>query len=114
MNLDKIITSHDKPPIPIRKYDWSARREEYDEGDPVGFGATEQEAIQDLIAKDGKFDYEKISNVEVNGVDRKDHPNYCDAHILSADYDDTPMSDEMIDKLNENSSYVHDCVLEKV
>lgn len=45
---DKIITSFDYPPIPIRDYDWSAIRESYDEGDLVGYGRTEQEAINDL------------------------------------------------------------------
>ena len=45
---EKIITSYDYPPIPIRKYDWSAIREDYEGGDPIGHGATEAEAIKDL------------------------------------------------------------------
>jgi hypothetical protein len=45
----KIITAFVYPPIPIRRYDWSAVREGYDEGDPVGWGATEQEAINELL-----------------------------------------------------------------
>ena len=44
----KIITSYDHQPIPIRDYDWSAVREDYDEGDLIGTGKTEQEAINDL------------------------------------------------------------------
>jgi hypothetical protein len=47
--MTKIITSHDYPPIPIRDYDWSAIREDYDEGDLIGTGRTEQDAINDLI-----------------------------------------------------------------
>ena len=47
--MSKIITSFDYPPIPIRKYDWSAIREDYDEGDLIGYGETEKEAIEDLI-----------------------------------------------------------------
>jgi hypothetical protein len=43
-----IITSHDYPPIPIREYDWSAIREDYDAGDLIGYGRTEQEAIDNL------------------------------------------------------------------
>ena len=39
----KIITACVYPPIPIRRYDWNAVREGYDEGDPVGWGATEQD-----------------------------------------------------------------------
>jgi len=48
----KIITSHDHPPIPDRRYDWSATREDYDEGDLIGYGRTEQESIDDLIEKE--------------------------------------------------------------
>ena len=43
-----IITSHDYPPIPLRQYDWSAIRNDYDEGDLIGHGRTEQEAIDNL------------------------------------------------------------------
>ena len=44
----KIITSYDYPPIPIRSCDWSAVTDDYEPGDPIGRGATEQEAIDDL------------------------------------------------------------------
>jgi len=46
--MDKIITSFDHPPIPDRRFDFSATREGYDEGDLIGYGKTEQEAIDDL------------------------------------------------------------------
>jgi hypothetical protein len=36
------------PPIPIRKFDWVASFTD-DDGEPCGFGSTEQEAIEDLI-----------------------------------------------------------------
>jgi len=45
----KIITEHWKKPVPIRKYDWEAHREHYDLDDYIGYGSTEQEAIDDLI-----------------------------------------------------------------
>ncbi len=44
----KIITEHIYPPIPNRNYDWSAVTDSYDEGEPIGYGKTEQEAIEDL------------------------------------------------------------------
>ena len=44
-----IKTTHEFPPIPIRDYDWSAVMEDYDEGDIIGYGRTEQEAINDLM-----------------------------------------------------------------
>ena len=52
--MSKIETSHIYPPIPIRKYDWEAVRYDYDTGDFIGYGKTEQEAIQDLIKKENE------------------------------------------------------------
>ena len=42
------------PPIPIRKYDWQATRGDYDEGDPIGHGETEKEAILDLLEQESE------------------------------------------------------------
>ena len=50
--MRKITTSHDCPPIPVRDYDWSASREDWDEGDFIEYGRTEQEAINDLLEKE--------------------------------------------------------------
>ena len=50
--MDKIITIHDYPPIPIRDYDWSAIRGDYDAGDLVGSGRTEQDAVDDLLRQE--------------------------------------------------------------
>ena len=46
----KIITKYEFPPIPDRSMDWSAIDDDtYEGGKPVGRGATEQEAIDDLL-----------------------------------------------------------------
>lgn len=46
----KIVTEHVYPPIPMRQFDWSAvDGDTYDGSGPVGTGATEQEAIADLL-----------------------------------------------------------------
>ena len=57
----KIKTNFDYPPIPVRDMDWSAIDEDTYDCDcdqdgffslsPVGHGATEAEAIADLMAK---------------------------------------------------------------
>jgi hypothetical protein len=44
-----IITSHDYPPIPIRDVDWSAVLDNYEPGMPIGYGPTEEAAIDDLL-----------------------------------------------------------------
>lgn len=46
-----IITEYVYPPIPVRHWDWSAYR---DPEGLVGHGATEEEAIQDLLEKEEK------------------------------------------------------------
>ena len=47
-----IRTHYDPPPIPLRQFDWTA----YDDhtyggepGDAIGYGATEAEAVADLM-----------------------------------------------------------------
>jgi hypothetical protein len=36
------------PPIPVRIYDWTAVLDSYEPDDPIGYGVTEQDAINDL------------------------------------------------------------------
>lgn len=49
---DKIRTEYVWPPIPDRRFDWSAVTDNYDgEGSPIGWGRTEDEAIEDLVAE---------------------------------------------------------------
>ena len=55
INGVKIHTHHDRPPVPSRQYDWSAVTDDYDGAEDsgnrhqIGRGATEQEAINDLL-----------------------------------------------------------------
>lgn len=46
---DPVKTKYDPPPIPWRGADWSATFGDYDLGDLIGTGATEAEAIADLM-----------------------------------------------------------------
>ena len=48
------------------------------------------------------MNYKLITNIEVDGIDTKDYPDFSDAFIQSADYDGVPMTDEQIDELNED------------
>jgi len=50
--MRQIITSYECPPIPSREYDWSASREDWDWGDLIGYGPTEQDAIDDLLEQE--------------------------------------------------------------
>lgn len=45
----KIKTSYWQPPIPLRSFDWSAwDSDRGEDSSPIGWGMTEQEAIDDL------------------------------------------------------------------
>ncbi len=57
------------------------------------------------------MDYKKIDNIEMEDVYTWDYPDFCDAYILSADYDGVPMTDEQLDELNEDGDYIYECVL---
>jgi hypothetical protein len=56
------------------------------------------------------MDYKLIDNIEVDGIDTKDYPDFCDAFIISADYKGKPMTDKQIEEINEDSDFVHECV----
>ena len=46
--MTRIIATYDPPPIPLRHSDWSAVLDDYDAGDPIGWGRTRDEAVADL------------------------------------------------------------------
>lgn len=46
----KIVTSHQRPPIPTSKWDWCAFFDGFEEEGCYGFGSTELEAVNDLLA----------------------------------------------------------------
>ena len=50
--IRKIVTDHHVLPIPINHFNWSANREWWDEGEPIGYGVTEWDAIEDLLIKE--------------------------------------------------------------
>ena len=48
-----VRTSFEYPPIPVRGMDWQAYVDGYEPGDALGHGATEEEAIAELLAAMG-------------------------------------------------------------
>ena len=53
-----------------------------------------------------------ITNVKFEGIDHKDYPDYCDAYIVSADYNGEPMNDEQIEELAQDTGLVYDLLIE--
>ena len=59
-----------------------------------------------------EFDLTLIDNIELDDINTKDYPDFCDAFISSADYDGREMTDEELDVLNsEYSEFVYDQVI---
>jgi hypothetical protein len=56
------------------------------------------------------MNYDLIDNIEIDGIDTNDYPDFTDAFISSADYNGVEMTDEQLEALNEDYSFVHDCV----
>ena len=49
--MKEIETQHINPPIPNRSWDWCATFKGYEPGEPIGYGPTEQQAIDDLLGE---------------------------------------------------------------
>jgi len=60
------------------------------------------------------LDYSKIENVDLDGVNINDYPDFCDAYVASATYDGRDMTDDELDEINENSEYIRELVMEKL
>ena len=46
--------------------------------------------------------FEEVTNIEIDGVDMTDYPDFCDAFILSADkLDGTPLTEVELEDLND-------------
>jgi len=57
-----------------------------------------------------KIDYKKVEVIEIDGVNHGDYPDYVDAYISEAEYDGKPMTDEMIDEINDNDQFRYEAV----
>jgi len=60
------------------------------------------------------LDYSLIDNVEIDGIDGRDYPDFCDAYIASADYGDREMTEDELDVLNDDRDYVYEKVINRL
>ena len=58
--------------------------------------------------------YQLITDIELDGIDTKDAPDFCDAFIVSAEYDGEPMTEEQLDQINDDRDFVYSKVLEYI
>lgn len=52
----EIEVNYVRPPIPIRTFDWSAKFDDYEKGDIMGWGVTRALAIKDLLRQEAELD----------------------------------------------------------
>ena len=57
-----------------------------------------------------EMSHELIDNVDVQGIDTTDYPDFCNAYIASADYDGKPMTDKQLDEINDDGDFVYECL----
>lgn len=55
---------------------------------------------------------ELISNIQFDGIDHKDYPDYCDAFISSADYNGKEMTEEQLEEINNDNDFVYEALME--
>jgi len=58
-----------------------------------------------------------IEDIEIQGIDTKDYPDFCDAFINNAVWIDNgkPLTEEELDHINENDSgTIHELVYEQL
>jgi hypothetical protein len=59
------------------------------------------------FGKKTEIDFSKIDNVEMDGIDYSDAPDFADAYIVSCDIDGRPATDEELDIINDDSEFVY-------
>lgn len=60
-----------------------------------------------------RFQGRSITDVEVDDIDTRDAPDFCDAFIASARWEDTGelLTDSELEDLNDDGDLVYDAVL---
>lgn len=74
VNHGEVVTTHCRPPIPSNQFDWIATYEDYDgapdagvDGNWIGYGATEIDAIASLFEQSGDSrSHESVAGHRVN------------------------------------------------
>ena len=65
------------------------------------------------------LDHAKLHDIEIDGVDTNDYPDFCDAHISSATIENEDgtfrdATEEEIEMINEDTNFVYENVLSQL
>lgn len=61
-----------------------------------------------------ELDYSQITDIEMDGIDTKDYPDFCDAYICSATYKGREMTEEELDQLNDDRDFVYEQTIKRL
>lgn len=53
------------------------------------------------------MDYNKLSDIELYGVDMNDYPDFCNAYVVSGKYKGVELTEEQLDELNDDLSFLN-------
>jgi len=56
----------------------------------------------------------KLENLEVEGIDTRDYPDFCDAYISYAEIDGRKATEEELQELSDDSHFVYELVWERL
>jgi hypothetical protein len=58
--------------------------------------------------------YSNLTSIDVDGVDTRDYPDFCDAYICYAELEGRPLTEVELDEVNEDRDFVYEHVLNKL
>ena len=56
----------------------------------------------------------EIDNIEFDGIEFNDYPDFCDAFICYAERNGEPLNDIELDKLNEDTDFVYEKLMDNL
>lgn len=60
------------------------------------------------------LDYSRIEDIELDGIHHWDSPDFVDAYICRAIYKGRDMTEAELERLNEDSDFVHQAVMDRL
>ncbi|NQZ45056.1 MAG: hypothetical protein HRT65_12155 [Flavobacteriaceae bacterium] len=58
------------------------------------------------------IDFKRVDNYQIEGIDTKDYPDFCDAFIAACDIDGREATEEELDLINEQCDFISELALE--
>ena len=58
-----------------------------------------------------KINYELLNDIEIDGIDTNDYPDFCDAFISGGSYGERELTEEELEQLNDDVDFVYEHVI---